>query len=80
MVRPKGDWEERRRAHLKAAGRGTSAWRLKWWRLEQEMSQAQVARHLGCTQPSVAGFELGTRTPDELLRKAIQKRTGITWS
>lgn len=79
MVRPKGNWAERRAAHLRAQGRGTPGWRLKWWRLEQELSQAQAAKRLGCTQPSVAGFELGTREPDEALRVAIRRRTGVAW-
>lgn len=79
MVRPKGDWAQRRAAHMKTPGRGSPGWRLKWWRLERELTQAQAAKRLGCTQPSVAGFELGTRTPDEGLREAIQRRTGITW-
>ena len=76
------DFTELRRRHMALPNhlRAKSGWKLKHWRLQNELSQAQAAKLFGCSQPVLSQYELGERSPqDPDVVAKIRARTGIRW-
>jgi len=63
-------------AHLKKR----PGWKLRQWRLQNEVSQTDAARMFGCSQPVLSQYERGTRDPhSEDIVANIARRTGVRW-
>lgn len=76
------DFEELRRRHKEAQGswRSKPGWKLKAWRLQRELSQAEAARLLGVSQPTLSQYELGVSVPqDEEVKRNMLTRAGVRW-
>lgn len=76
------DFSELVRRHQQADARTKSkpGWRLKHWRLMNELSQAQAAKRFGCSQPIWSQYELGVKVPhDEYFRVLVRSKTGVRW-
>lgn len=52
---------------------------LKAHRLEHNLTQAEMAAKLGCTQAMVAEIEAGTRSPAEKLSRSISSALGASY-
>lgn len=77
------NWASLRRTHAatEASVKRKPGWKLKQWRLQNEVTQAQAARLFGCSQPVLSQYERGDRDPhgDEVVA-AIYRRTGVRWT
>lgn len=76
------NWQAMRKVHAAAepSEKRKPGWKLKNWRLQHQVTQAQAAKLFGCSQPVLSQYERGDRDPhgDEVVA-AIRRRTGISW-
>ncbi len=76
------DWVARRYAHSRvtAEAKRKPGWKLRNWRLQNEVTQERAAALFGCSQPVLSQYERGDRDPhNEDVVEAIRRRTGVTW-
>jgi DNA-binding transcriptional regulator YiaG len=77
------NWTSQRMDHSRepAEQRRKPGWKLKNWRLQNEVTQTKAARLFGCSQPVLSQYERGDRDPhDDEVVAAIYRRTGVRWT
>jgi DNA-binding transcriptional regulator YiaG len=76
------DWAAWRKQHASCspAEKRKPGWKLRNWRLQNEVIQKRAAVMFGCSQAVLSQYERGDRDPhNEDVVEAIRRRTGVTW-
>jgi predicted transcriptional regulator len=76
------DWAAMRKEHSMAEPqeKRKPGWKLRNWRLQNQVTQTEAARLFGCSQPVLSQYERGDRDPHgEGVVEAIRRRTGVRW-
>lgn len=63
-----------------ADAKKTPGWRLRRWRVLNELTQAQAAKLFAISQPVLSQYELGQRSPaDSGTKERIRAHTGVVF-
>lgn len=51
--------------------------RLRWFRDQADLTQGELGRRAGCSQPSVSQYETGASEPDRHVKRRIAEALGV---
>lgn len=76
------DWVAMRREHTRVEPqmKRRPGWKLRQWRLQNQVTQTDAAKMFGCSQPVLSQYERGTRDPHgDGIVASIARITGVRW-
>lgn len=76
------NWAAMKKSHALARPeqKRKPGWKLKNWRLQNEVTQTQAAKLFRCSQSVLSQYERGDRDPHgDGIVEAIRNKTGVRW-